>query len=263
MGEYRWKLEKKKYDPNQPRIPAGQSGGGRWTSGGGGGESFANMAVAGNVQKDKGLGGGVTESRLLSFGGGQDGVWKKDEPVNRADAEVAVDRLDNLLGMEVVPETVFLEREGKMGSCQRFVGDATTAAWILDNDGEARYNELLQSNRERVEAMIFLDWMSGNRDRHFGNVIFDKEGKLWAIDNGQAQDWDARRGAGKAWAGDLDPSVRQTGRYALTSPRLKESIGNIDSFGLLKVVKGTRYERQFEAALRKLRHVQNTGELIW
>jgi hypothetical protein len=32
----RWRL-KTKYDPNQPRVPAGQGGGGRWTDGDGSG----------------------------------------------------------------------------------------------------------------------------------------------------------------------------------------------------------------------------------
>lgn len=34
MDGYEWRLEVK-YSPNQPRVPAGQPGGGRWTSGGG------------------------------------------------------------------------------------------------------------------------------------------------------------------------------------------------------------------------------------
>lgn len=40
---YEWVLEvetgQRKYNPGQPRVPAGQSGGGRWTSGSGGGTS--------------------------------------------------------------------------------------------------------------------------------------------------------------------------------------------------------------------------------
>lgn len=34
MNDYQWRLSVK-YDPNQPRVPAGQTGGGRWTSEGG------------------------------------------------------------------------------------------------------------------------------------------------------------------------------------------------------------------------------------
>ena len=41
MSEWEWTLTietgRKKYDPSQPRVPAGQSGGGRWTSGSGAG----------------------------------------------------------------------------------------------------------------------------------------------------------------------------------------------------------------------------------
>jgi len=36
MSGYYWTLKVKKYDPSQPRVPAGSSEGGRWTSGGAG-----------------------------------------------------------------------------------------------------------------------------------------------------------------------------------------------------------------------------------
>jgi hypothetical protein len=37
-----------KYDPNQPRVPAGNSEGGQWTSNGGGGSSISNRGRTGN-----------------------------------------------------------------------------------------------------------------------------------------------------------------------------------------------------------------------
>jgi len=60
MSEYEWKLtveprRKKRYNPDQPRVPAGQTGGGRWTSGGDAGgtpvESKGPSAVASYLGK--------------------------------------------------------------------------------------------------------------------------------------------------------------------------------------------------------------------
>jgi hypothetical protein len=49
---------RQKYDPNQPRVPAGNSDGGQWTSGGGGGGR-----PSGGVGR---TGGGINDRRVLS-----------------------------------------------------------------------------------------------------------------------------------------------------------------------------------------------------
>jgi hypothetical protein len=48
-----WKLTIKGYNPNQARVPAGQSGGGRWTSGAGGGQQRAGSAPSAKFDVDK------------------------------------------------------------------------------------------------------------------------------------------------------------------------------------------------------------------
>ena len=78
-----------------------------------------NVELGGNSQ---------AHPRLLTFDDGTKAIWKKDQPNNRAEAEVMVYKLSKLLGLDVVPETVYLEiSRDRFGSCQRFIDGARTA----------------------------------------------------------------------------------------------------------------------------------------
>jgi hypothetical protein len=51
----KYDLDEKRYDPSQPRVPAGDSQGGQWTSGGGDGGQFdksTHRKVANAIEKD-------------------------------------------------------------------------------------------------------------------------------------------------------------------------------------------------------------------
>lgn len=99
--------------------------------------------------------------------------------------EDAAYRIDRMLGGEtVVPETTATDLGHGRGSYQRLVPRA--ADCNPDRMSEAAYDKLLNkhdSNDARRRKMFLLDVLTGNTDRHEGNVI-RSHGKLWAIDNG-------------------------------------------------------------------------------
>jgi len=206
----------------------------------------------------------TADPHLFTFEDGSKGVWKKDQPANRADAEVLVYELDNLFGFGVVPETVILPYDRRDGSCQRFIEDAKTG---LDYSYKSDENWLdgIRSNRDRAEATMVLDYISGNKDRHQGNQIFDSDGKLWAVDNGQAQDWEVRGGGYFAidFARAFPDSAPNGYKRIKLSAGILEKVRKVDSLQFSKLLGGTNYDKHFRLAWNKIKYIQETGELKW
>jgi hypothetical protein len=219
---------------------------------------FAAAARTDNIGEDWPLGGGITDSRLLEFRGDGKGVWKEDEGVNLAAAEVLTDELDDALGFNVVPRTVHLTNQFKQeGSCQRFISDASMA---IDLEEEGRLLRAMEANRERVEGMIVLDYLTGNRDRHFGNVLFDRDGTLWAIDNGAAYNWGKR--AGIQWAIDLEPDVFSTRRFKL-SPGVMKMLEGAEPAKVKGIMGQARATGLGSGGWDLFEEILRTGELAW
>lgn len=120
--------------------------------------------------RQEALGGGVTESYLLTFADGTRGVFKPQiaHRVCDAGAEVAAYRTDRLLGVNRVPLTVEYAWHGRPGSLQYYV------------EGAGLFS------KEPVEAEIQLfDLLIGNDDRHLGNRLL-VSGRQVAIDHGSS-----------------------------------------------------------------------------
>jgi len=217
------------------------------------------------IADDRLLGGNSTANpRLLTFEDGSKAIWKRDQPNNSAEAEIMVYGLNNLLGFDVVPETVMLPRNRRDGSCQRFIDGAQTAMDVYEQ-GEEKYLDVLKANRERAESNMVLDWISGNMDRHMGNQIFDADGRLWAVDNGWAQDWEARGG----WYFGMDflqafPDSKGDGPKTIKlSPEIINKVRAIDSIEFSNFLSGSRFEKHFRLAWTKMQYIQQMGELVW
>jgi hypothetical protein len=143
------------------------------------------QALHRDIVSTKDLGGGVNASKVVKFRGGGAAVWKPAagesaedrptgiEPGTMHVREAAAHDVARLLGIDVVPPTTVRRHEGQEGSVQAFV--RARPAW------SAKATE-----RESAEQMRLLDFISGNRDRHAGNLLLKKGGAVVAIDNGQA-----------------------------------------------------------------------------
>lgn len=132
----------------------------------------------------KPLGGGVNASVAVTWSDGTKAVFKTDSLNNKTAAEIIAYRLAQKLGMNNMPETVIGTLDGKTGSLQKWVPNASEATNI-----RAAANKALFGDDEHMRAAAktsVLDIIIGNADRHPGNYMIDQQGKMWAIDHGLA-----------------------------------------------------------------------------
>jgi hypothetical protein len=124
----------------------------------------------------------VSEAYRTEFRDGSAGVYKpmagEDSPRSSVpegelwNREIAVSRLDEALGFDLVPTTTEWTGPDGIGSMQEFEDNATNG---LAPDA--------YTDAER-ERMAVLDYVSGNTDRHWGNYLTGADGRLVAIDHG-------------------------------------------------------------------------------
>jgi hypothetical protein len=82
-------LAAKRYNPNQPRVPAGNSDGGQWSSGASGGGSAPGIDLSGLFgDLVSGLGAAVTPSPVVADVGGTES-WASYQESTRADGSLA------------------------------------------------------------------------------------------------------------------------------------------------------------------------------
>jgi hypothetical protein len=126
----------------------------------------------GAISNTKVLGGGITETFVMNVDGVK-GVFKKMS--NRAKQEATAYQLDRTLGFGIVPPVVMRKvdvgRGEEQGSIMHFVDGKTAAG----HTGKFKYNDMAK--------ITAFDFIIGNQDRHPANVIVDKGGRSWAIDN--------------------------------------------------------------------------------
>jgi hypothetical protein len=107
-------------------------------------------------------------------------VWKPIDPghgFHDGNAEVAQYRVNRLIGGYEVPETVYASNSaGESGSCQAFVpnADTPTVQQVKDN------------KKNVTDSIIATDIICGQGDRHWGNILVDRNKTLVAVDNGHA-----------------------------------------------------------------------------
>lgn len=105
---------------------------------------------------------------------GERPLW--DFPPGLYRREIACFELASLLGWDLVPPTV--EREGPLGvgSLQQFIAA----------DPNDHYFVLLEDERthEQLRRLALFDVIANSTDRKGGHVLRDRDGRLWAIDNG-------------------------------------------------------------------------------
>jgi|TARA_Y100000310_G_scaffold98201_1_gene95947 hypothetical protein len=139
-------------------------------------------------------GGGINESRRLALRSGSqelEGIFKPitgerltgarrsitNTEMTLAQREELAYKVDQLLGTNLVPETVYREVAGEFGSVQKFVSGATT---------EHKWAGRPLTTEEKYRFGV-LDVMIGNADRHRNNYMrVKKTGNPIGIDHGYA-----------------------------------------------------------------------------
>jgi phage portal protein BeeE len=142
------------------------------------------------VKSSKALGGpdaGANAAHLVELSDGTKAVFK---PASGEEAglrdnikagtyykrEAVAYNIAKSVGMDdLVPETVIRDVDGKQGSCQKFVDKAEVAF----RSGDKKWDG--QEDSARIAA---YDFITGNLDRHEGNWLVQKNGKIALIDHG-------------------------------------------------------------------------------
>lgn len=120
------------------------------------------------------VGEGVSGANFVKFSDGVYGVWKParmtEEGFNTLSgpAEIMAYKVDRYIGWNRVPTTVIRELDGKKGTVQLMVGN-------LDK------SKLLPNYPRELKM---FDYLLKNNDRHGGNYLLTKDGRIVAIDHG-------------------------------------------------------------------------------
>jgi hypothetical protein len=154
------------------------------------------------IVKERGAGGGVTGSRLVTM---TDGTITHDAHVQTVDISqtvfqagehsetnfkdtyrynIAGYRVARLLGLTTVPMSVKRIVDGR---------DASVTWWIDDiaMDEKARLKARSAGpdparTGEQIQTMRVFDELIQNKDRNLGNILWDKQWTLWKIDHTRA-----------------------------------------------------------------------------
>ncbi len=115
--------------------------------------------------------------QFITLQDGTKGVFKS-ESLQQAVAEVAAYKLARLLGIDLVPPTVMVSLDGKMGSFQYLIESPTSGF-----DSQFNKNRVSKVDPISKSLMEIFYIVSGNWDAHPGNRIEDSVGGLGLIDN--------------------------------------------------------------------------------
>jgi hypothetical protein len=154
------------------------------------------------IIKDRGAGGGVTGSRLVTM---TDGTITHDAHVQTVDISqtvfqagehsetnfrdtyrynIAAYRVARLIGLTTVPMSVRRYIDGKEASVTWWVDD-------IAMDEKARVKARASGPNpartgEQVQTLRVFDELIQNKDRNSGNILWDKQWTLWMIDHTRA-----------------------------------------------------------------------------
>lgn len=120
--------------------------------------------------------GDRTARGIYKPGQGERPLW--DFPPELYRREVAMSRLCEQLGWDVIPPTALVQGPMGEGSVQAFV----------DAQFEHHYFTLQDEGvgDADLRRLCLLDWIGNNTDRKSGHCLLGKDGRVYGIDNGLA-----------------------------------------------------------------------------
>ncbi len=181
--------------------------------------------------------------------------------------EVAVAALDRLMGLDLVPETVWRD-SGQLGPgmCQAWVSESgsdalvdivpdgmTPEGWIgilRARDDEGNLVELVHADHPRLRDMVLLDAVVNNADRKAGHVLVSESGAVFGIDHGICLNAENKlRTVLWGWSGD-DLTGEHVRALNELHTRLEHELAEVDRWLDL---------RERSALRRRVAHLVSTG----
>lgn len=96
------------------------------------------------------------------------------------DGEIAAYCINNILGMDNIPPTACRKLHGRQGTVQLWLEGAMTD--LVRNKKEVMPPNAQDWNRQFYDMRVF-DNLINNIDRNQGNIMIDKDWKIWLIDH--------------------------------------------------------------------------------
>ena len=93
--------------------------------------------------------------------------------------EVGSYKMSKIIGWDIVPETIECHYGKGKGSSQKWIPDTESPINIYNEDGI----KLEEKHLKNLSKIFIMDMITGNYDRHRGNIVIDENDKCWAIDN--------------------------------------------------------------------------------
>lgn len=213
-------------------------------------------------------GGGENTSYTVQFEDGEKAIFKPrsgesgSETIPKggyADREIAVGDVGRMLGVEV-PETVIRKIAVSRGDKPE---EGSLQAWATGAVEAHEADDNVPRNRASFERVRALDYITGNVDRHGGNVMYRmKDGEYHAvgIDHGYALHESApKHGLVNAIHGAVD-SVTHGGK---TLPETVAAVDAIDEKELVKTLRAAKISaKASELAVRRLVRLKQDPSLI-
>jgi len=111
----------------------------------------------------------------------KDGSSAIHKVMNQGDiiGEVGAYNTVKILKWDIIPETIQCDYGKGKGSTQKWIPDSNEPYSGFDDNGIL----IKEKHLNDLSKIFILDMITGNFDRHDGNIIIDKSDKCWAIDN--------------------------------------------------------------------------------
>ena len=175
--------------------------------------------------EDLGMMGGVHEpgSYRAKFEDGANAMYKVMTEGSIV-GEVSTYDISEMLNWNVVPETIRTNFDKKGdGSCQRWVEGGQCPH---EGHGDGLGTMIGEEHFGDLSEILVLDMVTGNYDRHGGNVMIDENDQCWAIDN---EDW-GTAGAADDFMTALDncAGVSDVGGFSPMTRWLDKNLGRKD-----------------------------------
>ena len=240
----------------------------------GGGKGFGDAvstpgALTTSPDQEHVLGAGATRPKLTDIKDDGQGIWKPRVSEHLAghsgDSEVGAYLISELVGAGV-PQTAYAKLDGVTGTVQQKV-ECEGEGYDL---GPKEFMSLIRSNEEQVSAIVALDLIIGNTDRHQGNWLYTKDGKIIPVDHGNAK-W-------KSIRDDYDrlsifymnslgnPNFQDTGRFKI-SPSVMTKLKGLKYREFRKAVGRGRSnvpDEKLDVAWDNLQYIiEQDGEIEW
>lgn len=138
--------------------------------------------------------------RKVTFDNGDEGVFKPNKVMVSEDGvvqnEEVVHRFAERMGwvddggFPASRQRTITDLDGteKTGNIQAFVDNPTEVGDVVSNyyqpNGRISPEEFAEENMEFAARLGVVDYIVGNDDRHYGNILMDGDNKPWAIDSG-------------------------------------------------------------------------------